>query len=53
MATVKDAKQHLILPVIEGHFVMQNHAGEFKITTMSRVLDVSCSGFYRFRQRAG
>ena len=32
---------------------MQIHAGEFKITTMSRVLGVSRSGFYRFRQRAG
>ncbi len=32
---------------------MQNHLSEFKITTMSRVLGVSRSGFYRFRQRAG
>ena len=32
---------------------MQIHSGEFKITTMSRVLGVSRSGFYRFRQRAG
>ena len=32
---------------------MQNHLSEFKITSVSRVLDVSRSGFYRFRQRAG
>ena len=30
---------------------MQNHADEFKITSMSRVLGVSRSGFYRWRQR--
>ena len=30
---------------------MQDHSGEFKITSMSRVLGVSRSGFYRFRQR--
>ena len=32
---------------------MQNHLSEFKIITMSWVLGVSGSGFYRFRQRAG
>jgi putative transposase len=32
---------------------MHNHADEFKIMTMNRVLGVSRSGFYRFRQRAG
>ena len=32
---------------------MQIHLSEFRITTMSRVLGVSRSGFYRFRQRAG
>jgi hypothetical protein len=30
---------------------MQNHSDEFKITSMSRVLGVSRSGFYRWRQR--
>ena len=30
---------------------MHNHSGEFKITSMSRVLGVSRSGFYRWRQR--
>ena len=30
---------------------MQAHLNEFKVTTMSRVLGVSRSGFYRFRQR--
>jgi hypothetical protein len=30
---------------------MHNHAEEFKITSMSRVLVVSRSGFYRWRQR--
>ena len=30
---------------------MQNHANEFKIISMSRVLGVSRSGFYRWRQR--
>lgn len=29
---------------------MQNHSDEFKITSMSRVLGVSRSGFYRWRQ---
>ncbi len=32
---------------------MHNLADEFKITTMSRVLGVSRSGFYCFRQRGG
>jgi len=32
---------------------MRNHLSEFKITSVSRVLGVSRSGFYRFRQRAG
>ena len=30
---------------------MLNHSNEFKITSMSRVLGVSRSGFYRWRQR--
>ena len=30
---------------------MQNHSDEFKITSMSRVLGVSRSGFYRWLQR--
>ena len=32
---------------------MQSHLNEFKITAMSRVLGVSRSGFYRWRQRGG
>ncbi len=49
---IKKPQRNREKPEVKRAF-MQKHSNEFRITAMSRVLGVSRSGFYRFRQRAG
>jgi hypothetical protein len=51
LAIVKKGRSVLRQEPEVKYAFMHNHSDEFKITSMSRVLGVSRSGFYRWRQR--